>query len=151
MAAEDNKDVDMIDVTEEWHGHSPNKYIISKFIVKPYSIFAQHSLDQDSESRTELDSHAKMAVVERHAAIVSNTCKTVSVKPFSSEYNDLDEVPIVDAVIKWINPNDGPSHLLLIKNALHIPSMKNNLIPPFIMIEEGIIVNNVPKIHMEKP
>ena len=56
------------------------------------------------EFRTELDSHANMAVVGKHAAIVTKTGKTVNVKPFSPECNELEQVPIVDAVIKWFAP-----------------------------------------------
>ena len=52
------------------------------------------------ESRTELDSHANMAVMGKNAAIVAKTDKTVNVKPFISECNELEEVPIVDAVVK---------------------------------------------------
>jgi hypothetical protein len=33
------------------------------------------------------------------------------------------------------------------KNALYIPSMERNLIPPFVMREAGLIVNGVPRIH----
>ena len=34
-----------------------------------------------------------------------------------------------------------------VKNALHVPSMNHNLVPPFILRESGLIVNDVPKIH----
>ena len=39
----------------------------------------------------------------------------------------------------------------MIKNALHVPSMQHNLIPPFILREVGLIVNDVPKIHIDNP
>ena len=74
------------------------------------------------ESRTELDLHANMAVMGKHAAIVARTDKTVNGKPFSSEFNELEEVLIVDAIVKWICPHTGSSYLLLFKNALYIPS-----------------------------
>ena len=37
------------------------------------------------------------------------------------------------------------------KNALHVPSMSHNLIPPFVMREAGMKVNNMPKMHCEDP
>ena len=98
-----------------------------------------------------MDSHANMPVVGRNAAIVVDTAKTVNVKPFSSECNELEEVPIVDAVVKWICPVNGTTHLFLIRKSLSVPSMNNNLIPPFIMREAGVIVNDVPKIHVTRP
>ncbi len=39
------------------------------------------------------------------------------------------------------------TYLLTFKNALYVPSMSHNLIPPFIMQEAGLIVNDVPQIH----
>ena len=41
--------------------------------------------------------------------------------------------------------------MLVIQNALRVPLMSNNLIPPFIMRENGIIVNECAKIHCEDP
>ena len=103
------------------------------------------------ESRTELDLHANMAVIGRNAAIVAETGKTVNIKPFSSECNELVEVPIVDAVVKWVCPNTATSYLLLLRNALYVKSMTNNLVPPFILREAGLVVKDTPKIHMTNP
>ena len=61
----------------------------------------------------------------------------------------MESVPIVDAVVKWICPHTDETWLLLMKNALHVPSMNHNLIPPFAMRETGIRANDVPKIHCE--
>ena len=35
------------------------------------------------------------------------------------------------------------------RNALHVPSKSCNLIPPFIMREAGLVVNDVPLIHTD--
>ena len=37
------------------------------------------------------------------------------------------------------------------RNALHVPAMEQNLIPPFVMREAGFVVNDTPKIHMKNP
>ena len=37
------------------------------------------------------------------------------------------------------------------RNALYVPSMSHNLIPPFIMRKSGFIVNDVPEIHCKEP
>ena len=102
-------------------------------------------------SKTELDSHANMAVVGENALIIEDTGKTVDVKPFTSECKTLDNVHIVDALIKFENAYDGSKHISMIKNALHVPSMSNNLIPPFLIREAGVEVRDVPKIHVEDP
>ena len=39
------------------------------------------------------------------------------------------------------------TYILTLRNALHVPSMGHNLIPPFVMREAGLTVNDVPRIH----
>lgn len=101
-------------------------------------------------SRTELDTHANMPVIGFHSVIVNDTGKSVEVNPFSPDYDAM-TVRIVDAVVRYDCPYDGTSQLLLIRNALSVPSMKNNLIPPFMIREHGIQVSDVPKIHVADP
>ena len=62
----------------------------------------------------------------------------------------MSEVPIVDTVIKWKYPYKEDEYFFT-KNTLYEPSMNHNLIPPFLMRETYIIVNNVPKIHIDNP
>ena len=56
-------------------------------------------------------------------------------------------VRIVDASVLYECPYKGTSHILVIRNCLHVPTMSNNLIPPFVMREAGVVVNDKPKIH----
>ena len=58
------------------------------------------------------------------------------------------QVPIVDAAVQYECPYSGTLHVLIIRNALHVPSMKHNLVPPFMIREEGIQVNDTPKIQV---
>ena len=102
------------------------------------------------ESCTELDSHANMPVVGKHAYIIAETGKKVDVSPFTPDYKLL-TVPLVDATIKYDNPYNGKSCILVLRNALYVPSMDNNLIPPFMLREMGVAVNDVPKIHKDDP
>ena len=102
------------------------------------------------ESRTELDSHANMPVVGKHAYIIAETGKKVDVSPFTPDYKPL-TVPLVDATVKYDNPYDGKTYILVLRNALYVPLMDHNLIPPFMLREMGVTVNDVPKIHKEDP
>ena len=45
----------------------------------------------------------------------------------------------------------GKSYILVLRNALYVLSMDNNLIPPFMLREMGVTVNDVPKIHKVDP
>ena len=111
-----------------------------------------HDINTRSDfSRTELDSHANMIVVGQNATVIDDTGRTASVSPFNPSYKAMKEVHIIDAAIVYDCPHRGLSYILLCHNALHVPSMVHNIVPPFIMREAGIIVNDTPKIHVEKP
>ena len=98
------------------------------------------------ESRTEFDSHANMPVVGKRAYIIAETGKKVDVSPFTPDYQPL-MVPLVDAMVRYNNPYNGKSYILVLQNALSVPSMDNNLIPPFMLRKMGVTMNDVPKIH----
>ena len=101
----------------------------------------------DNSPTTELDSHANMVVVGKHSTIVARTGRSAEVQAFSNECNSLEEIPIVDAAIAYDCTATGKTFILIVKNALYIPTMDRNLIPPFIMREAGLVVNDVPRIH----
>ena len=106
--------------------------------------------EMNVKSRTELDSHANMPVVGKHAYIIAETGKKVDVSPFTPDYKPL-TVPLVDAMVKYDNPYNRKSYILVLCNALYVLSMDNKIIPPFMLRETGVTVNNVPKIHKEDP
>ena len=85
-------------------------------------------IETDGESRTELDSHANMPVVGREALVVEQSGKTVEVSPFTPDYKPI-KVEVVNAMIQYDSPLDGKEYMLVIQNALRVPSMSNNLIP----------------------
>ena len=91
-----------------------------------------------------------MPVVGKHAYIIAETSKKVDVSPFAPDYQPL-MVPLVDAMVRYGNPYNGTSYILVLWNALYVLSMDNNLIPPFMLREIGVTVNDVPKIHKEEP
>ena len=105
----------------------------------------------DGKPTTELDSHANMVVVGEQAFVFNRSGQHATVNAFSDEAGGMNEVPIVDAVIAYDCQLTGGTYLLVVRNALHVPSMGHNLIPPFIMREAGLVVNDTPKIHLEEP
>ena len=56
-------------------------------------------------------------------------------------------VPIVDVAVAYDCPYSLKTYIFVMKNALYVPSMNHNLVPPFILREAGLVVNDVPKIH----
>ena len=61
------------------------------------------------------------------------------------------EAELVDAALLYECPYEGKSHILVIRNAIHVSLMENNLIPPFILREAGLQVKERAKIHTEDP
>ena len=57
--------------------------------------------------------------------------------------------PIAEGDLAYDYPYSGIVYVLVVRNALHVPSMDNNLIPPFIMRAGGISVNDIQNIHCE--
>ena len=92
-----------------------------------------------------------MVVVGKHAHVFNYTCRTAQVSPFTSAYNALENVPVVDAAIAHDCKMTGKTYLLICHNALLIKSMHHNLIPPFIMREANVVVNKVPNIQSTDP
>ena len=106
--------------------------------------------NDDHQTSTQLDSHANMVVVGSHASVFGHSGRSADVRPFSSDCSKLESVPIVDAAVAYDCPYSMETYILAIKNALHVPSMEHNLIPPFILREAGLVVNDVPKIHTKR-
>ena len=104
-----------------------------------------------SKSTAELDSHASMIVIGNQALVIQNTGQSVELNSFSSDVQGISKVPGVDAVVLYYCLFTSKSYLLVMLNALHIPSMKYNLIPLFILREVGLTISEVPKIHCDEP
>ena len=88
-----------------------------------------------------------MVVLGNNCNVVEHTERSVEFRPFSKDCDTQSLVPIAHAIVKCTCEVTDHVHCLMFMNALYVPSMNHNLIPPFIMREAGIIVNDVPKIH----
>ena len=89
---------------------------------------------------TELDSHAKMVVIGAKGTIIQNTGKYADVNGFSSDVGTMSRVPIVNTVLEYNCPISVKKTLLVASNTLFVQSMNQNLIPPFIMREAWLKV-----------
>jgi hypothetical protein len=106
--------------------------------------------NQTMESRTDLDSHANMPVVGRGAYVLADLNKSMEVCPFTPTYKPL-SIPLVDAAVRYDCPYTGGTYILVIRNALHVPEMDHNLLPPFMLREACISLKDTPKIQVSDP
>jgi len=63
----------------------------------------------------------------------------------------VSSVPIVDVAIEFYCDKTGRTIILIERNVLHVSTMTHNLIHPFVLRGAGALVNDVPKIHLDKP
>eukprot|EP00957_Ditylum_brightwellii_P115680 8823587-Ditylum_brightwellii.AAC.1 len=91
-----------------------------------------------------------MPVMGRDAFVVSDTRRMMEVNLFTPD-NDAMKLKLVGAALKYDCLHEDKSYILLVRNTLHVPSMDPNLIPPFMLREAGIMVNETHKIHKENP
>ena len=105
----------------------------------------------NSVSQTKLESHANMVCLGWHAIIIEDTGKTVYVKPFTPDYNALQKVPVVTGANLTECAFTGKTRIFIFHNDLSVPEMDHNLVPPLILWEAGLIVNDTPKIHVKDP
>jgi hypothetical protein len=57
----------------------------------------------------------------------------------------------VDCAFLYECPLSGKSYILVARTVLHVPTMEHNLVPPFLLGEAGLKVNDIPKIHVKDP
>ena len=124
---------------------SPNDHVIGRVIA------AMDGEEGTVDPRSELDSHANMVVLGKHSFVFERTGRTCNVKPFHSKLGIAQDVPIVDGAVAYDCPYTHMTYILIARNALHLPSMNYNLIPPFIMRAGGVTVNDTAKIHCDDP
>ena len=95
----------------------------------------------NEDPRTELDSHANMVVLGEHAFIFESTKRTCNIQPFDPSLGIASKIPIVDGDVVYECPYTGEIYVLIVRNALYIPHLQNNLIPPFVMRAAGVTLN----------
>jgi len=100
---------------------------------------------------TDLDTHANMVVLGKNCYVTRDTGRIAEVQPFSLEYKALQKVPIIDAIVQYDDRYLGKTYLLVFKNALFVLAMKHNLLPPFLIREAGLIVNDILKSQAVQP
>ena len=134
------------------HHESPNEYLLGRISSLVASTAVDQADDLSSASRSELDSHANMVVLGRNCFVFDGVHgKTCDVEPFDPKLGKAKKVPVVDAAVAYDCPYSHQTFLFILRNALYIPTLEHNLIPPFIMREAGLTVNDTPKIHTPNP
>jgi hypothetical protein len=95
---------------------------------------------------TELDSsHANMSVAGSGSTVIARSGNFAMVTPFSPDLPVLEKVDIGDAAMCYDDPVSLQTYILVLRNALLIPAMSHNLIPPFLVCEADLFLDETPK------
>ena len=73
----------------------------------------QHRPQSTSHRHIELDTHADTTVLGLNCAVLSYTGKECEVSPYSSQYEAVQNVPVVTGATVWTNAADGTAYLLI--------------------------------------
>ena len=97
-----------------------------------------------------MDSHADTTCVNKHAYIESIIeGLTFDAIPFDSSIGNMSNLPIVNAIYAYDDPDSMHTPVLLrFNNSMYIKETKNALLCPNQARENGIIMNDVP-LHLD--
>jgi hypothetical protein len=100
-------------------------------------------------ARCELDSHADTCVAGANTILISDSQKSVTVRPFSGEYLAMTNIPIGTVATAYTVPDDGRVVILIINQALYFGDrLKNTLLTPNQMRDYGIEVDDAPRQYV---
>jgi len=88
-----------------------------------------------------------MAVAGRDCTIIAKSGHYASVTPFSADLPVMERVEIGDVAIAYDDPYSLETYLLVMRNVLLIPSMDHNLLPPFLVREASLFLDETPKFQ----
>ena len=121
---------------------------ISKLKTSNRRICSISSGDENSYpsvmGNIELDTHADTIVAGANCCIMSYTGRVCDVSPYSEHYKPVTGVPIVKAVTVWQSQYTGQEYLLILNEALWMPSLNHTLVNPNQLRAYGTIVQDNP-------
>jgi hypothetical protein len=93
---------------------------------------------------TELDTHADTCCFGKHCYLLSESMsQTATVSGFSPKLGTL-ETPIVNVAVAYDDIRTGSTYILVFNQVLYIESIKHNLVSPFQLRMNDIVVNDTP-------
>ena len=105
----------------------------------------QHRPQSTSHGRIELDTHADTTVLGSNCVVLSYTGKECEVSPYSSQYEAVQNVPVVTEATVWTNAADGTAYLLIFHESLWMgDKLDHTLVNPNQLRAYGVSVQDKP-------
>jgi hypothetical protein len=107
------------------------------------------TVQSNTVSYLELDTHAVTSCVRINCRIVAYTEKTCEVTPYHPDYHPIRDIPIVQAAAAYTCPETGQTYILIINQSLYMRESLSvsylNDLNPIQVRHNGVIVDNIPK------
>ena len=111
---------------------------------------ATKSNDSSYETTLELDSHADTCVLGRHALIILDHNRPVTVMGYDESLGSK-TYKTVSGVVAYTDPRTGRTLHLIINQAIHIPHLDHHLLCPMQCRVNDVIVDETPKFLAIRP
>ena len=106
----------------------------------------------NSEPNCELDSHADTCVLGKHTHILMDHGKVVNIVGYGKSKGTLANIKnIVSGVHAYDNPTSGTTGIILVHQAIHVPTMDCNLICPIQVRMNDVKLDDKPKLLTADP
>ena len=93
--------------------------------------------------------HADTCAFGQECLVVNDTGAQVSVEPFEQSLGSMKSVSVVTAAVAYDDPTTHHTYVMFFNQVLHIPSLDMHLISPFQLRDHGVLVNDVPLLHID--
>ena len=105
----------------------------------------QHRPQSTSHGHIELDTHADTTVLGSNCVVLTYTGKECKVSPYSSQYEAVQNVPVVTVATVWTNAADDTAYLLIFHDSLLMgDKLDHRLVNPNQLRAYGVRVQDSP-------
>ena len=104
-----------------------------------------------SESRTDLDSHADQCVVGRNALLVHDYDRPINVSGYDPTGPITSNLRTVSAALAYDDAATGQTVILVINQAIYIPTIHHNLLATMQVRLNDVKINDTPRFLTENP
>jgi hypothetical protein len=108
-------------------------------------------MEDPSEHPADLDSHADACVIGRNALIVQMLNKKVNVTGFDPLQGKVKDLDLVSAALACDCPTTGGTVVLMVHQAVHVPTMDEDLLCPMQMRVNHVELQECPKFMEVRP
>eukprot|EP00978_Attheya_sp_CCMP212_P048981 scaffold599524_cov63-Attheya_sp.AAC.1 len=115
------------------------------------AIYAFKENGDDQGCHTETDSHADTSVVSKECLVFHDIEIPVNVSGFDSSLGTVNDRSVVSAALAYDDPTTGEVIILVIHQAIYIPTMDHKLVCPMQLRMNEVMMDDCPNVLHSDP